>query len=323
VVNVIVEHPDNSDVLFLGTEHAAFASTDAGATWARMPNLPTTHYDDMVIHPREKDLVLGTHGRGIWILDDTRPFAEWSSASGPVTVFSAADGTIKVYRKDTSYRGQAEYAGQNPPDGVEVTYRLGSGGGNAILSVTNEAGKLVREMSVPAQPGTHRVNWDLRHSMPGEADVWTRHTDPDLARPIEDQGPWASPGRYTVTVSARGTSDSTQVEVRGDPEMPITLAMYEARERFMLDALALAEEMDAFMDERGISGGGFGRGGAPAGTPEARLRGASRTVEQVYGSLSGGGVRPGTLYPPTRAQIEAVAEARSIFEAVRSELGAG
>ena len=323
VVNVIVEHPDNTDVLFLGTEHAALASTDAGVTWAKIPNLPTTHYDDMLIHPREKDLVLATHGRGIWILDDTRPFAEWSRAAGPVTVFSAAPGTIKVYRKDTSYRGQAEFAGQNPPDGVEITYRLGPGGGNAVMSVTNEAGRLVRELRVPAAAGTHRVSWDLRHSMPGEVEVWARHVDPDLARSIGDRGPWASPGRYTVTVAARGGTASTQVDVRADPDMPITLAMYQARERFMLDALALATEIDDYMRARGISGGGFGGGGAPAGTPEARLRRASRVVEQAYEALSGGGVRPGTLYPPTRSQIEAVAEARSTFEAVKSQLGTG
>jgi hypothetical protein len=99
--------------------------------------------------------------------------------------------------------------------------------------------------------------------------------------------------------------------------------MYQARERFMLDALALAAEMDDYMRERGISGGGFGSGGAPAGTPEARLRRASRAVEQAYEALSGGGVRPGTLYPPTRSQIEAVAEARGTFEAVKSQLGTG
>ena len=60
VVNVIVEHPDDPRTLFLGTEHHAYVSTDNGMAWARIPNLPTTHYDDMVVHPREKDLVLAT-----------------------------------------------------------------------------------------------------------------------------------------------------------------------------------------------------------------------------------------------------------------------
>ena len=326
VVNVIVEHPDNPHTLFLGTEHHAFASTDAGAHWARIPNLPTTHYDDMLIHPREKDLVLGTHGQAIWILDDTRAIAEWGEASGALTVFSAGLGTIRVYRKDTSYRGQDAFAGTNPVDGIEVTYKLGSGAEDATMRVTNSAGMLVREMAVPSAQGTHRVNWDLRHSIPGQDERWQRFENPDLARPIGARGPWTSPGTYTVTVEAGEASASTEVEVRGDPEMPITLAMYQSRERFMLEALALTGEIQSFMREHGMSGGGRGRGGfgrsgggVPT-TPQAKLQTAARMVQQAYGALNGGGVRPGTLYPPTQSQREQVLSARALFEEVQREM---
>jgi len=89
-VNVIAEHPDNPDVLFLGTEHAVYLSVNAGSDWTKFKsNLPTTLYDDLLIHPREKDLVLGTHGRSFWVLDDTSPLAEWSTVyNKPVHVFS-------------------------------------------------------------------------------------------------------------------------------------------------------------------------------------------------------------------------------------------
>ena len=324
VVNVIVEHPDNTDVLFLGTEHHAFASTDGGANWAEIPNLPTTHYDDMLIHPRDKDLVLATHGRSFWILDDTRALAEWGAAAAPVTVFSADRGTIQVYRKDTSYRGQAAFAGTNPVDGIEITYKLGAGSGPATMTVTNSAGRTVREMGVPASAGTHRVNWDLRHSIPGRAESWQRFTNPELARPIGQRGPWVSPGRYTVTVSARDISASIRVEVRGDPEMPITVAMYESRERFMLDALALTGEIQSYMRENGLGGGGRGRGGRGGrpslDTPAGKLSTAARMVQQVYGALNGGGVRPGTLYPPTESQRAAVQTARALFAEARGAL---
>jgi photosystem II stability/assembly factor-like uncharacterized protein len=327
VVNDIIEHPDNPSTLFLGTEHALFVSTNAGANWAKMPNLPTTHYDDILIHPREKDLVLGTHGRGIWILDDTRALAEWGRASAPVTVFSAGQGTIKVYKKDTSYRAQALFAGTNPVDGVEITYKLGPGGGDASLSVHDATGDVVRRMSVPAEEGTHRVNWDLRHSIPSQDERWMRHDDPDLARPVGDRGPWVSPGTYTVSVEARGTRASTVVGVRGDPEMPITLAMYRSREAFMLDALALRNEIQTFMREhdmggrgRGRGGFGFGRGGGPPNTPQARLASAARAVQQAYQALNGGQVRPGTLYPPTQTQRAQVQMARALFEQVRREI---
>jgi photosystem II stability/assembly factor-like uncharacterized protein len=325
VVNVIVEHPDEPSTLFVGTEHSVFVSTNAGAAWAKVPNLPTTHYDDMVIHPREKDLVLGTHGQGIWILDDTRAIAEWGASSGPVTVFSAATATIRVYKKDTSYRAQDAWTGTNPPDGVEITYRLGAGTGDATLSVSNEAGRVVRRLLVPSTPGTHRVGWDLRYAAPGvEDERWTRHVDPDLARPIGARGPWVSPGTFTVTVEARGTSAANRIEVRGDPEMPITLAMYQSRERFMLDAIALTDEIQAFMRANDMGGGGgrgFGRGGGPPNTPQGRLSAALRAVQGAYQDLNGGQVRPGSLYPPTLTQRDQLQLARDLFAQVRAEMG--
>ncbi len=310
VVNVIVEHPDNPATLFLGTEHHAYVSTDAGAHWARIPNLPTTHYDDMVVHPRENDLVLGTHGRGIWILDDTRPIAAWAAATGAVTVFPAGPGTIKIYRKDTSYRAQAEFHGENPPDGVFISYRLRDGADEALLTVTDRQGRVVRRMRVPASAGMHRVNWDLRHGLPRhDVEVWERFEHPELPRPIGPRGPWVSPGTYTVKVEAGGASDSIEVDVRGDPLMPITQEMYESRERFMLEAMALQQEIRTLMRERGIRGGGFRFGGAAPDltTPEGKLRAAARAAQGVFSALNGQAVRPGSLYPPTatqRAQLE-------------------
>src|SRR5574341_2545767 len=81
-VKAIAEDQINRSLVFLGTEHALWASNDAGGTWVPlMPNLPTTLYADIEIHPRANDLVLGTHGRRIWVLDDLAPLAEWSAAT--------------------------------------------------------------------------------------------------------------------------------------------------------------------------------------------------------------------------------------------------
>jgi hypothetical protein len=296
VVNVLVEHPDNPSTLFVGTEHHVFASTNAGGNWARVPNLPTTHYDDMVIHPREKDLVLGTHGQGIWIVDDTRAIAEWSAASAPVTVFSAARGTIN---------------------------RINGGGGDAVLRVMNDDGDIVREMKVPGSSGTHRVNWDLRHGTT-DGESWERWDNPVLARNIGPRGPWVSPGRFTVLVSVNGNQGMNTIEVRGDPEMPISQSMYESREQFMLDALALTEEMSAFARDNGFGGGGGGFGRGPATvptTPAQKVQAARSMVQRVYNALNGGEVRPGTLYPPTQTQRAQVLEARRLFEEARREVG--
>lgn len=309
-VNVILEHPDNPDVLFVGTESALLASTDAGASWARMPNLPTTAYDDLLVHPREKDLVLVTHGRGIWILDDTRPLAEWGQAMGAAHLYSIAPGTLKVYRKDTSYRAQAEFAGENPADGVYVTYTLGAGSGDAALRITDPRGNVIRELQVPSSSGTHRVNWDLRHPLPGRPDVWERFDDPQLARTLAQRGPFVSPGTYTVTLVARGAESSKTVEVRGDPEMAITVAEYQARERFLLELLDLSAQAQEVMRDMGVSAGGFRRPTGDPSSPENRIRGAARTFMGVYGSLNGQAVRGGSLYPPTQSMRDQVELAR-------------
>ena len=302
-VNVIVEHPDNPDVLFLGTEHAAFASTDAGATWAKMPNLPTTAYDDMVVHPRDKDLVLGTHGRGIWILDDTRPFAEWigSAVTTPAHLFTIPARPVFLYWKDTSYRADAEFAGENPPDGVQITYRLGPGAGAAVLTVANEAGDVVRELRVPSAPGTHRVNWDLRWDMDGVADEWQRFESDLLARDIGERGPFVSPGQYTVTLQARGSTSTRTMTVEPDPLSDLTGMDYRTREAFMVEMTRLMQEIDRRLE-------------SAEGEAANALRQHRRTVGQVYASMNGGGVRQGSLHPPTATQ-------RARVEAVRAALG--
>jgi len=287
-VNVIVEHPDNPDVLFLGTEHFAFASTDAGATWAKMPNLPTTAYDDLKIHPRDKDLVFGTHGRGIWILDDTRPFAEMHEAAGAVHLFSIPAREMFVYWKDTSYRADAEYAGENPPDGVEITYRLDVGPGPAVMRITNAEGDEVAAMNVPSSPGVHRVNWNLRWNDGDE--TWERWEHPRLARPTGGRGAWVSPGTYTVTLEARGTSHARIVQVLPDPMSEMTQLDYEMREDFMRQV----EELEAAAEAR-VDAGDMTR----------------REMQQILrgvgtNGMNGGGVRPGTLRAPTQQQWNAL-----------------
>ncbi len=329
VVNVIVEHPDNPMALFVGTEHHVFASTNGGSNWAEVPNLPTTHYDDMIIHPREKDLVLGTHGQGIWILDDTRAIAGWAQATAPVTVFPAPTGTLMVYKKDTSYRGQAEFAGDNPVNGVEITYRIRDNGGSdrAVMRVRNPSGDVVREVVVPGAVGTHRVNWDLRHSpSTSGTERWERFVRGDLARSIDSWGPWVSPGSYTVSIEPErmsGRGGETQVVVRGDPDMPISQSMYVSREQFLLDTRALIDEMQEYGREHGLGGGGggFGGGATVPTTPAQKLQAARGMVQRVYSSLNGGAVRHATLYPPTQTQRGQVLEARALFDEVRREIG--
>ena len=298
-VNSMAEHPDNPNVLFAGTEHGLFVSTSAGTRWAKLSHLPTTHVDDLVLHPREKDLVIGTHGQSVWILDDTTPLAEWTAdvAAARVHVFTIQRATIFNYRKDTSYRGQAEFHGTNPVDGAVITYALGPGRGAATLQISNASGRIVRELIVPSDPGVHRVNWDLRHGTSDRPQVWIHHDDSQLARPIGTKGPWISPGTYTVTLEARDATFTQTVEVRGDPLLSVTQAMYEEREAYLLELLTIERRIDEARPDLGC--------GSSADGPEteAGLCQVQREARRLMEALGGADVRPGSLHPPTPEHI--------------------
>ena len=168
-VNVIAEHPDNPDVLFLGTEHAVYLSVNAGSDWTKFKsNLPTTLYDDLLIHPREKDLVLGTHGRSFWVLDDTSPLAEWSTVyNKPVHVFSVRAATLFHYWKDTSYRAQEEWAGENPPYGAIISYLVNSDVDSVTITVKRRKNQIIRTYRQPVVKGSiQRLAWDLKYPPP-------------------------------------------------------------------------------------------------------------------------------------------------------------
>ncbi len=315
-VNSLAEHPDNAELVFAGSEHGLFASTDAGATWARMP-APTTAYDDLVIHPRDSDLVMGTHGRGILILDDLGALAAWNAqvASAPAHLFPIRSATIFQYWKDTSYRAQEPYAGANPVDGAIITYSLGEGSGPARIVIEDERGNFVRELSVPGSSGVHRVNWDLRHPLPGSSTQWRAHDVDGLARTIEDRGHFVSPGTFRVMLEARGATSEQSLVVTGDPELPVTLAQYREREQFLSEVLALRQEVERVRDELSGRGGGGARGDRIEALNQGRA-----ALAGIYQSMNGGGVRQGSLYPPTATHRDQKERVEALLASAREEL---
>ncbi len=321
-VNSLAEHPDNPDLIFAGSEHALFASTDAGATWARMP-APTTAYDDMVVHPRDKDLVMGTHGRGVWILDDLGALAAWNArtASAAAHLFPIRSVAVFQYWKDTSYRAQEAYAGENPVDGAIITYVLGEGSGPARIVVEDERGDFVRALSVPSDAGVHRVNWDLRHPLPDDSEQWRPHEREGLARTIEERGHFVSPGTFRVVLEARGTTSEQSLVVTGDPELPVTLAQYRERELFLSQVLALRQEVERVRDELGRLDRDAGEGNGIGELDQALNRGRA-VLAGIYQSINGGGVRQGSLYPPTATHRERKERVEALLANARAQLEA-
>jgi photosystem II stability/assembly factor-like uncharacterized protein len=315
-VNVIREHPRNPNLLFLGTEHALFYSIDRGAEWRPLKaNLPTTLYDDLLIHPRDNDLVVATHGRSLWILDDLAPLVEWTPevARRPLHLFAIRPATIFNYWESTSYRGQGAYVGENPAGGALLSYHLTQAVDSVRITVTQTArgGAVVRRLSGPGAAGVvHRVTWDLRHEPPpptpqggggggeggggggAEAGQQAPAGLPVLPRPVTAQGPFVQPGTYSVTVEAGPAVATQTVVVRGDPLLPLTAAQWREREEFLLAVLE---------DQRRAAAAAQRARSIPDSLQalRTRLNDVRRDLGQLAGEFNGRGVRQGSLFPPT------------------------
>ncbi len=306
-VRFVGEHPDRAGALFLGTEHALYASPDRGATWYRLgADLPPTIYTEVEVQPRTHDAVVATHGRGVWILDDASSLAEWTPevAAEPAHLFSIRPAHIWQYWEDDSYRGQDYWTGENPPEGAILDYSLGRAASSVQITIADGDGNVVRTLTGDPGAGTiHRVVWDLRHEPPPSEAVDTDSPQaqalPRPPRPLAPPGPWVSPGTYMVTLTAGGASASTTLLVQGDPGMPaLTDAQYRERERFLVELLELQNA--AFTRA--------GRGGASAAARRVYF-GASGLASE----FNGRGAVQGSLYPPTPVQ-------RRRLEALRAEL---
>jgi photosystem II stability/assembly factor-like uncharacterized protein len=170
-VHVIREDPVNPNLLFAGTEFGIFVTFDKGANWHRMKNgLPTVPVFDIQIHPREHDLILATHGRSIWIMDNISALEKWDDKvlSSDVKMFGG--GRPGIEWKMANYRGfegQSNFFAANAPNGVILDYWL-KAGGPVQVKVTDKDGKQVRQINVPrAEAGAlNRTVWDMRADPP-------------------------------------------------------------------------------------------------------------------------------------------------------------
>jgi photosystem II stability/assembly factor-like uncharacterized protein len=180
-VYVVEEDAKNPDLLFVGTEHGVQVSLDRGRTWRPMMNgLPTVAVYDIIIHPRDRDVILGTHGRGIYVLDDITALEAWRPALAATTthVFTQRQATLWADMSRSGQLGDNTFAGENPPyvqpadfqtrdrthlvNTPLITFYLGAGAtGTAKLEVTSPDGTS-RTFSIPAKPGITRYAWDMR-----------------------------------------------------------------------------------------------------------------------------------------------------------------
>ncbi len=246
-INVVREDPKRKGLLFAGSERAVYVSFDEGEHWQSLRlNMPATSIRDLVI--KDDDIVIGTHGRSFWILDNITPLRQISA--------ELAQSSTILYKPQSAYRvrwnmntdtplPQEEPAGENPPDGAIIDYYLSDTKQQVTLEIRDTKNKLIRTYSsldtlytVPAdntpsywirpqqilspKEGSHRFTWDMQYQQLNEPVSYPiaatyKNTAPNPT------SPWVMPGNYTVTLTADGKAFTQTFSIKMDPRVQIAV----------------------------------------------------------------------------------------------------
>lgn len=247
-VNVVREDPKKAGLLYAGTEREVYFSIDEGANWQSLRNnMPATSIRDLVIH--DNDLVVGTHGRSIWIMDNVAPLRELAEArSAQQYLFSQGDAYRVRWNmfSDTPLPPE-EPTGENPPDGATIDYYLGKNAQSVRLEILDRNGDVLRSYTNTDQPeevdttslphptywirpeqklgnssGHHRFVWDLRLEPPKGARRQFSIAAVYQKTPSGPHGPFVHPGDYTVRLTVDGQEMTKTINVKLDPRVEIS-----------------------------------------------------------------------------------------------------
>jgi hypothetical protein len=300
-VNAVREDPVRKGLLYTGTERMVHVSFDDGESWQPLRlNMPATSVRDLVVHG--DDLVVATHGRGFWILDDVTPLRQLDAKTPLGAPFLYAPQiAIRVRRSrntDTPLPPE-EPVGQNPPDGAILDYVLAAQPAAPVtLEILDERGALVRRFAsddppeplvdplvvaaswvrpprvLPATPGMHRFVWDLRFPPPS-----TKRREYPISAipgdtPPDPQGPFVLPGAYTVKLTVDGKAFTRALTVKLDPRIGMSSADL-AQQLALLRRLTVAIEKVAEEPRKGNSG------------EETRGASLEEKLLQLYGIIEG------------------------------------
>lgn len=260
-VHVIREGLRNPKLLFAGTEFGLFASLDTGATWARMTQgFPTVAVHDIVVHPRDGDLVVGTHGRGLYVFDDVGALEAFAPGAGlvaparPSVLFNYVD-PMGGGARGVGDLGDKLFAAPNPPFGAAITYVLDPAqtGAEVTLAVRGADGTLVRTLEPTRKPGINRVTWDLRGPAPFEAPrPAAAAAAPENPFQQAARGPWVLPGTYTAVLGIKlkdkdAVESKAVVTVVRDPQIRMTDVEFRALHDLRVRTAALQGTVQAVL----------------------------------------------------------------------------
>jgi photosystem II stability/assembly factor-like uncharacterized protein len=250
-INSVREDAVRKGLLFAGSENAVYFSLDAGENWQSLKlNMPATSIRDLVI--KDDDLVIGTHGRSFWILDNITPLRQINLNKTKETVLFKPQKAMRVrwnMNTDTPLPPE-EPAGENPPDGAMIDYYLNSNTSSPVkLEIMNAKGDIIRtytsndtlytipEVNIPlywirpqqilaATAGAHRFLWDMRYTPLNTPAAYPmtaiiHNTPPDAT------APWVMPGNYTVRLTANGQTQEQPITITMDPRVKTGTAQWQ------------------------------------------------------------------------------------------------
>ncbi len=240
---VVREDLYNRNLLFAGTEFGLFVSFNRGDRWSALKlNFPSVIVDDITVERRSHDLVLATHGRAFWVLDDIRPLEQLSPSvlSSPLHLFNVEPAREwKEFDHSNGYTGDQLFIAPNPPDGATIDYFLAGAPAKdqtVQVRVSDSAGKLIQEFPGTNDIGINRVTWDLRYPTP------VKPTQDQLNAQDEGffynaiRGPLVTPGNYTVEVSMGSAKASETVEVLDDPTVEMSAPDRQSRDNLVMQS---------------------------------------------------------------------------------------
>ena len=285
------QDPVEPKLIFVGTEFGLYLTIDGGKSWTKWTQgLPTVSTMDLAIHPREYDLVIGTFGRALYVLDDIRPLRELARRGTGVLndtlhIFEVPDAVLSRMRFGGGFgAGDAEFYGENRPYGARITFvvnppdttrakdqketkKTGPAAKDSVLGSSDSArvevltmkGELLRALRVHVKKGINRTTWSLDRA----SERMPSQPKPEPGAP--EPGGWdVLPGTYRVRITYLKHMDSTTVNVKADPRLPFT-------EQEMLANTAFLDTMYRRIHV--------------ATEAADRLREAKKTIDQIAGLI--------------------------------------
>jgi photosystem II stability/assembly factor-like uncharacterized protein len=246
-VKVVRQDPHNPNLLFAGMEHGIFASWDMGNNWEKINiDLPNVSVRDLRVQARDRDLIVGTHGRGAYILDDIRPLEELVEAQGKaIHLFPVREAMLWNMYWRIENLGDRHYAAKNPEFGAYINFHLNQDATRPIkIDIKDVNGTLVTSLEhKEAKKGVNRLVWDLGHE--GAKSLKNKTQEGFSYGALR---PKVAPGIYTVELDYMGQSVQTEIKVTGDPRINMQLEDYNKKTIALLTLRDLLSETHELID---------------------------------------------------------------------------